>query len=126
MSSVESVYWYPPVDVAWWTASVPMWSEWYPKPQYVAAQKVIPDETVALEEGAKVFSRDGDHIGNVEQVIVDPTDYLATHIVISEGFLLTERKLVPTPWIRDVDEDQITLSVDADVVDRLPEYESVP
>jgi uncharacterized protein YrrD len=95
----------------------------YPKPKFVKTENVIPDETVALEEGAKVISRDGEHIGNVEEVIVETAEYLATHIVVSEGLFLKERKLVPTIWITDVDEDQVTLSVDSDLFERLPEYE---
>jgi len=98
---------------------------WYAKPRFVKAENVIPEDTVALEEGAKVISKDGKHIGNVEQVIVETSDHRATHIVVSEGFFLKERKLVPTIWITDVDEDQVTLSVWSDLFERLPEYESV-
>jgi hypothetical protein len=43
--------------------------------------------------------------------------------VVSEGLFHKERKLVPTIWITDVDEDQVTLSVDSDLFERLPEYE---
>jgi len=122
--SLNAVYWYPPLHYPWWTTggSSPMW---YAKPRFVKAENVIPEDTVALEEGAKVISKDGKHIGNVEQVIVETSDHRATHIVVSEGFFLKERKLVPTIWITDVDEDQVTLSVWSDLFERLPEYESV-
>jgi uncharacterized protein YrrD len=118
---IESVYWYPPVNIAWWTTGLPMW---YPKPQYVKAEKVIPDDTIALEEGAKVFSKDGEHIGDVEEVIIEPDEHRATHIVVGEGFFLKEHKLVPTLWITSVDEDMVNLSVWSDLFDKLPEYES--
>lgn len=72
-----------------------------------------------------MISKDGKHIGNVEEVIVETDEYRATHIVVSEGIFLRERKLVPTIWIRDVVEDQITLSVYSDLFDRLPDYEPV-
>lgn len=107
-------YWYPPLYHSWWTTMGGS-PGWYPKPRYVKAEDVIPEETVALQEG--------EHIGNVEEVIVETAEYLATHIVVSEGFFLKERKLVPTIWITDVDEDQVTLSVFSDLFDRLPEYE---
>ena len=122
--NLDVSYWYPPLFYPWWIAGGGSPGR-YPKPQYVKAEDVIPDETVALEEGAKVISVDGEHIGNVEEVIVETDENRATHFVVSEGFFLKERKLVPTIWITDVDEDQITLSVHSDLFDRLPEYESV-
>ncbi len=120
--NLDAVYWYPPLYTSWWRTAGDV-SEWYPKPKYVKTEDVIPDETVALEEGAKVVSVDGEHIGNVEEVIVETDEYRATHIVVSEGFFLQERKLVPTIWIMEVDEDEITLSVPSDLFDRLPEYQ---
>ena len=78
---------------------------------------------MALEEGAKVISRDGEHVGNVEQVITESQDNRVTHFVISEGFLLKERKLVPAVWVTDVAEDEIHLSVESSLFEHLPEYE---
>jgi uncharacterized protein YrrD len=120
--NIDASYWYPPLYHSWWTTMGGSPGV-YPKPKFVKAENVIPDETVALEEGAKVISRDGEHIGNLEEVIVETAEYLATHIVVSEGLFHKERKLVPTIWITDVDEDQVTLSVDSDLFERLPEYE---
>jgi hypothetical protein len=58
------VYFYPPHHVSWWATGGRLW---YPKPRYVLkSEKVIPDGTVALEEGAKVVSNDGEDIGEVE------------------------------------------------------------
>ena len=122
--NLEAVYWYPPLFYSWWAANAGT-PVWYPKPRFVKKEDVIPEETIALEEGAKVISKDGKHIGNVEDVIVDTDEFRATHIVVSEGFFLRERKLVPTIWIRNVAEDQITLSVYSDLFDRLPDYEPV-
>jgi sporulation protein YlmC with PRC-barrel domain len=120
----EAVYWYPPLDTSWWmtTGGAPAW---YPKPRFVKAEDVIPDETIALEEGAKVVSKDGERLGNVEEVIVESAEDVATHFVISKGLFLKERKLIPTVWIAEVEEDRVALSVTSDFVDRLPEHDSV-
>ena len=48
----------------------------YPIPRFVKTEDVLPEGTIALEEGAKVISRDGKHIGNLEQVIVETRDHL--------------------------------------------------
>src|SRR5574341_175385 len=118
---IEASYWYPPVHAGW-----PM-SNYvgYPIPQFVLkTDQDIPEGTVALQEGAKVISRDGEHVGNVEQVITEPKDNRVTHFVVSEGILLKEHKLVPSVWVTKVDEDQIHLSVDSSVFEHLPEYQS--
>lgn len=119
---MDASYWYPPVDYSWWATAGGRPGS-YPKPRFVKAEDVIPDETVALKEGAKVLSKDGEHIGNIEEVIVETAEDIATHIVVSEGFFLKERKLVPTIWITDVKEDQVRLSVWSDTFENLPEYE---
>lgn len=120
---IDASYWYPPIYQSWWSTQGGS-PAWYPKPRYVKAENVIPEETVALKEGARVISKDGEHIGNLEEVIVETAEDIATHIVVSKGFFLKERKLVPSIWISDIDEDQVILSVWSDLFDQLPEYES--
>lgn len=82
----------------------------------------IPEGTVALKEGAKVISRDGKHIGNIEKVVVDQESARATHLLITKGLLLKEHKAIPAEWIDDASEDKVVLSVDHALTDRLPDY----
>jgi uncharacterized protein YrrD len=121
--NLQAVYWYPPAYHSWWTT--PGGLMWHPIPKFVKTEDVLPEGTIALEEGAKVISKDGKHIGNLEQVIVETADHRATHIVISEGLFLKEHKLVPTIWITDVDEAEVKLSVGSDLIERLLAYETV-
>ena len=44
------------------------------------------------EEGAEVISADGEHVGNIEQIYVDPESNYATHVLISQGLILTDKK----------------------------------
>lgn len=120
----DAMYFYPPHNVVWWGAGNYVW---YPEPLYVPkTEKVIPDRMIALEEGATVVDKNGEDIGNIERVLVDETDKLATHIVVSRGLLSKEYKLVPTLWITNVTEDKVYLAIDADVFERLPEHELEP
>jgi uncharacterized protein YrrD len=80
----------------------------------------IPEDTVALKEGTDVISADGDHIGDVEHVLVDPDSNQATHFLISKGLLLKEKKLVPADWISRVTEEKVYLAVGSRLVDQLP------
>ncbi|MBI1259361.1 MAG: hypothetical protein GC204_17990 [Chloroflexi bacterium] len=120
----EPFYSYPPVGAAWWGA--PGYIDYLPgdlQPEFVArSQKNIPEGNVAVREGAHVISRDGKHVGDVEEVFTDPTTNHVTHIVISQGVLFKDRKVIPTNWIKAEGEEEVTLTVDTKVVDDLPEY----
>jgi hypothetical protein len=45
-----------------------------------------------------------------------------THVLIAQGLLLKERKLVPTTWIEAVGENQVRLGVRSRMVENLPPY----
>jgi uncharacterized protein YrrD len=118
---VGTYYWYPPVSVNWWTAApYPA----YPRPPYVLKiRRNIPEGTVPLKEGAKVAAFDDEHVGDVERVFADPSQDRATHLLVSQGLLLKEKKVVPTSWITEVKENEVHLAVSSDLLDSLPEYQ---
>lgn len=119
--AVETSYWYPPVDYAWWRSGMLMSTP--PMPIYtLRATQNIPDGTVALEEGASVISADGEQVGHIEQLIVEPQDNRVTHFVVSAGFFSKERRLIPVVWIDTLGEQSVHLSVNAGTLERLPAY----
>jgi uncharacterized protein YrrD len=123
VSEAEGAYWYPPVDLAWWRTGATYMGYYPPIPNYVLrTNQNIPEGTIALEEGARVISKDGNHVGNVDQVIVDPEDNRATHFVVNEGLLFTNKKLIPVTWISSINEDDVKLSVASGTLERLPEH----
>ncbi|MCC6801293.1 MAG: PRC-barrel domain-containing protein [Anaerolineae bacterium] len=120
----DSLYMYPPIGTAWWGYGSYIGAPAYvPQPDYVERrQQNIPAGTVAVKQGARIVSSDGEHVGNVEEVFTDAATNQATHIVISQGLLFKDRKLIPTNWIRLTGEDEIILTVNTRLVDSLPEY----
>jgi uncharacterized protein YrrD len=111
---------YPPLGT-WWTVAP---HKEYDKPRWVTkTAKNIPKGTVALEEGAKVMSSDGEHVGDIERIFTDPLEDRATHLLVSEGLILKDKKLIPTGWMSTVHEDEVHLLVDSDMVESLPEYQ---
>lgn len=122
--AAEASILYPPVNLAGWRADTPTGNfPPVPGPGYAKQTKQnIPDGNVALKEGARVISSDGNHVGNVEEVIVDSRNSRATHFVVGEGLLFHERKLIPILWIAEIQEDEIRLSVSSSLMERLPEY----
>lgn len=118
-SWARPMYLYPPVGT-WWSSGG---YAAYTQPQYVVrTERQIPKGTIALEEGAKVMGSDGEEIGDIERIFTEPQENRATHLLISEGLFLKEKKLIPTRWLSTVLEDEVFLSVGSEFVERLPEY----
>jgi len=81
----------------------------------------IPEGTVAVKEGAKVLTAEGKHVGNIERVLADPAAEAVTHLLISQGLLSKEMKLIPQTWISSWGEEKVHLRVKRDTVERLSE-----
>lgn len=121
VESADAVYWYPPIRTDWWTVGGEVLVS--PKPRFVKKADTLPKDVVALHEGARVIAGDGNEIGALEQVIVEPEELRATHIVVGRGLIAKEYKLLPTSWIKDVTEEKVYLSIHTDFFERLPEHE---
>jgi uncharacterized protein YrrD len=96
---------------------------YYPEEYKKEATKNIPAGTQDIPEGTEVVGLDGERVGNIEEMIVEPQSDQVTHFVISKGILFTEDKLVPSTWVKRYDDDQVKLLVDSNIVEQLPEYE---
>jgi uncharacterized protein YrrD len=59
----------------------------------------------------------------VEKVLTEPEADRASHLVISQGLLTKSKKLIPTSWVSTMLEDEVFLSVPADLVESLPDYQ---
>jgi uncharacterized protein YrrD len=95
----------------------------YPRPAFVEkTERNIPDGTVPLEEGAKVVCKNDEHVGDVERIFTEPEEQRAMHILISEGLVSKEKKLIPTHWVDHVFEDEVRLSVESDLIENLPNF----
>jgi len=117
---MSTLYWNPPVYAGGGYGQYPII---YPQSLYIRrTEKNIPEGMVALAEGAKVLTEDGEQVGNIETLITDPKDERVTHLVISSGLLMKERKILPSHWLSAVTEDEVHLSVDSRLLERLPEY----
>lgn len=119
-SYAPAYYWYPPSGYIGYPR---FGAEYYGWPPVVTTRN-IPADTVPLKEGTDVISSDDEHVGEVERIFLDSQSHKATHFLISQGTFLKERKLVPAHWIRSVEEDKVQLSVPAQLLERLPAYQS--
>jgi uncharacterized protein YrrD len=115
---VPSLYWLPPAGG--WLGYPEGFA--YPPPYPVQTTRNIPEGTVALHEGAEVYSSNDELLGHVEEILTDsPTDR-ASYFVMSSGILLPSKRLVPMTWVQDIYEDRLVLNVGKAMVEQLREY----
>lgn len=112
------LYWYPPL-VAGDAGYLGM--PYYPA-TVVEVERNVPEGAAALKPGAKIYSADDEHVGNVERVFTDSRTDAITHFLISRGLLFKNYKLVPANWVVDATDDAVYLSVTKTLLERLPDY----
>lgn len=118
---VGSMIWYPPITG---TLETDPRDDDMEKEYLKTTTQNIPEGTVALKEGAKVLSLDEKHVGDVERVFTSMPEEKVTHLLLSEGLIMKEKRLVPVNWISDVSESEVHLLVDSKVIENLPEYQA--
>jgi uncharacterized protein YrrD len=117
-------WYYPLPGGAWWSTRMGTYPGYQPPPYVPKTEVNIPEGTVPLEEGSKVFSKEGVHMGKVERVFVDESEQRVTHLLVSKGLISKSHRLIPSMWVASVNEDAVRLSVGEGFIEILPEYES--
>jgi uncharacterized protein YrrD len=62
-----------------------------------------------LAKGQDIITADGHKVGSIDRVVLNPKTKEVTHIVIEEGFLLKESKVVPISMLGAETKEGITL-----------------
>jgi len=82
-----------------------------------------------LRHGAPVFTSDGNQVGDLHAIVVDPRDNEVTHIVVNSGphfpepgFGAPDLVEVPIDDMQGAEERGVFLKLDRDAFRRLPEY----
>ena len=112
--------WYPPQGYPGYPTFT---LDYHPMSTMVTTRRNTPEETIPLKDGANIISADGEHVGNIERLFIEPGFNRATHLVIKYGTLFKERKLIPTHWVKSVEEDKVYLNVSSQLLDSLPSYD---
>lgn len=117
-NQVPPMYWYPPVGMT--AMGYPGYFA-YPYPTHT--EQNLPEELVALQDGAKVTDISGEDVGEIEKVIAAGESDKVTHFVVGWGMLQRTRKLFPIHWVESVAQNQVRLAVHKREIKRLPEYQ---
>jgi uncharacterized protein YrrD len=96
----------------------------YPSPKkplfYKETHRNIPEDAVALEEGAEVTDTEGHHLGTTEDIYAEAETFTITHVLVSTGMIKKDTKLIPVDWIKDIVEDAVQLHINSRVFKSLP------
>jgi len=76
-----------------------------------------------LRKGATVVSVDGEEIGSIERVVMDPATREVSHLVVQKGFLISRDRLVPVDTVQQSTEEQVILKKTHEEVEDMPEFE---
>lgn len=112
------LYWYPPAG-GWMAYD-------YPLPFTTETTQNIPEDTVAVREGARIYTSDDKDMGHVERIFTDSKSKRATYFLLTHGLLTKSHKLIPMTWVRHVSEDEVRLNVGSALINDLREYEEMP
>ncbi len=77
-----------------------------------------------LKEGTGVFTPDGRRVGDIDRIVLDPDTQEVTHVVVKQGWLLPEDKVLPMSMVRSATKDRVVLRDDAPDFEQLPPFES--
>jgi uncharacterized protein YrrD len=78
-----------------------------------------------IEAGWKVVDPAGNEIGTVESVVGDSAEDIFNGLAVSTG-LLEDTRYVPSERVQEITEGQVQLSVAADELEQMEEFEEPP
>lgn len=118
------VYSHPAPGTAWWQyPGYPGFvGPYIGDPAVRRTVRAVPADEVALKEGADVITRDGEHAGTIDEVLLDDETERATHFVIEQGLVSKERKLIPTAWVDKMHEGKVRLLVGSELLEDLKAF----
>jgi len=73
---------------------------------------------VFLSTGTDVKTRDGDKIGTVDQLVVDPQRGKVTEMIVKKGLFGGKEVRIPTQFIDEIDDDTVYVALDKDRLER--------
>jgi uncharacterized protein YrrD len=76
-----------------------------------------------FKENAEVVTSEGNKVGQVDRVVIDPGSKKLTHLVVKKGLLFTEDKVIPLDLVETATEDRIVLKEGPRDPDDFPDFE---
>ncbi len=138
---VEADYSWPPehwVAPYGWPAGSVLWPVPYPGDLPVAYPAITNSgptdeelekarerdmENAIVGSGAEVLAINGEKVGSVHNLLVDPETHKPTRVIVRRGVLFTEDVELPGDWVSSVDDEKVVLNVDKVTVEQLAKHQ---
>jgi uncharacterized protein YrrD len=78
--------------------------------------------TQTIDLGSDVLGSDGEKIGVVDSLVVDPTTGDMQSIVVRKGLLFPTDRIIAARLIERISDDGVTIALSSDAAAELPEY----
>ncbi len=76
-----------------------------------------------FQQGANVYTMDGEEAGQIDRIVIDPRTQEITHIVLRQGFLVSHSKVVPVDAIVIGPNGNLTVRMNPQQFQELPAFE---
>jgi len=74
--------------------------------------------SVFLSTGTDVKTRDGEKIGTVDELVVDPKRGKVTEVIVKKGLIHHKEIRIPTQFIDEIDDDAVYVALDKERLER--------
>lgn len=82
------------------------------------------ESQMQLQKNATVLSADGESIGHIDRVVLNPETKVVTHLVVNKGNLFkSDDKVMPIDLVAETNEAQIVLREEAGTLRSFPPFE---
>lgn len=78
--------------------------------------------SLQIELGQDVFASDGEKVGSVDRLVLNPETHAIEQFIIHSGFFTREDKLIETGLVRSADQNGVRLNASSDEVHALPTF----
>lgn len=78
-----------------------------------------------LHVGSSIYSSEGEKIGRLRFMMVDPESEMVSHLIVEKGMLLSQDVLAPVTSVSNVLHRGIFLTLTSEAVLSLPEFNEV-
>ena len=71
-------------------------------------------------DGMHVYTENKQEVGRISHVVLDQTDKMITHVVVRQGLLFAEDKLIPFELFLTANPEEVILRADIESLEQLP------
>lgn len=78
--------------------------------------------TVNIELGADIYGNDGEKLGVVDSLVMEPSNGAIQNLIVREGFFFPTDKILPASAIAQIDEQGVHVNLSKADVEQLTDY----